>query len=32
MSGEGKRLLLDTNVLVYAHDSSAGMKHSQANR
>ncbi|MDP2871215.1 MAG: PIN domain-containing protein [Bacillota bacterium] len=30
MSGEGKRLFLDTNVLVYAHDSSAGMKHSQA--
>src|SRR5437660_983207 len=30
MAGEGSRQFLDTNVLVYAHDASAGTRRSRA--
>lgn len=30
MSAEPKRMFVDTNILVYAHDRSAGAKHDQA--
>jgi predicted nucleic acid-binding protein len=32
MSDESDRQFVDTNVLVYAHDQSAGVKHEQAKR
>lgn len=30
MSDEGRRIFVDTNILVYAHDRSAGEKHAMA--